>query len=92
MTGVRLMSEPIGTQSNYWLQALILDPAVRDARDAILQTTNDAGVMTRPVWTLMHRLPAFVDSPRMALPVAESLSDRIINIPSSAQLASGVAR
>ena len=92
VTGVRLMSEPIGTQSNYWLQALILDPAVRDARDAILQATNDDGVMTRPAWTLMHRLPAFANSPRMALPVAESLSDRIINIPSSAQLASGVAR
>ena len=49
--------------------------------------TNDAGLMTRPAWALNHRLPAYSDCPRMELPVAESLESRIVNIPSSAQLA-----
>ncbi len=31
----------------------------------------------------MHRLPAFHDVPRMDLACAESLEQRIINIPSS---------
>jgi perosamine synthetase len=84
---MRLMTEPAGCQSNYWLQALILDEAIADQRDAILEATNDVGLMTRPVWTLMHHLPAYQQSPRAPLPVAELMARRIINIPSSAGLA-----
>lgn len=83
---VTLFAEPRGCTSNYWLQALLLDEAVADQRDAILAATNDAGLMTRPAWTLMHRLPAYQASPRMDLPVAESLERRLINLPSSATL------
>ena len=86
---VRLLAEPPGARSNYWLQALLLDESHAAERDAILGATNDDGLMTRPAWTLMHRLAAFANSPRMPLPVAESLSARLINIPSSAQLAFG---
>lgn len=85
--GVRLMSEPAGCSSNYWLQTLVLDASQAGERDAVLAATNDAGLMTRPVWVLNHRLAAFRDSPRMPLTVAESLERRIINVPSSAQLA-----
>lgn len=86
---VRLMKEPAGTRSNYWLQALLLDESVADQRDAILAATNDAGLMTRPAWTLMHRLAPFANCPRMELPVAESLERRLINVPSSAFLGEG---
>jgi perosamine synthetase len=87
--GVRLMDEPAGCRSNFWLQALLLDEALADQRDAVLGATNDAGLMTRPVWTLMHRLGHFANAPRAPLPVAESLERRLINIPSSAGLVSG---
>lgn len=88
--GTRLMVEPEGCRSNYWLQALLLDEEMASQRDALLAATNDAGFMTRPVWLLNHRLPAFADAPRMPLPVAESLERRIVNIPSSAQLAGAI--
>jgi perosamine synthetase len=84
--GARLMQEPAGCRSNYWLQALLLDESRSGERDAILAASNDAGVMTRPVWALNHRAPAFSMSPRMPLPVAESLERRVVNLPSSAQL------
>jgi perosamine synthetase len=84
--GTRIMAEPPGCRSNYWLQTLVLDEAVADRRDEILAATNDAGLMTRPVWTLMHRLAPYRDCPRMELPVAESLERRVINLPSSPQL------
>ncbi|HET9389250.1 MAG TPA: LegC family aminotransferase [Steroidobacteraceae bacterium] len=87
LEGVRLLSEPPGCRSNYWLQTLMLDQPSQERRDALLMATNDTGLMTRPVWTLNHRLPMFVSCPRMPLPVAESLAQRIVNIPSSAQLA-----
>ncbi len=88
LAGVRLVKEPAGCTSNYWLQALLLDEDQSPLRDAVLAATNDAGYMTRPVWTLMHRLPAFAACPRAALPVAESIEQRLINIPSSAGLLS----
>ncbi len=85
--GARLVEEPNGCRSNYWLQTLLLDDSLAEERDSILAATNDAGLMTRPAWTLMHRLPAFAECPRMDLAVAESLDARLINIPSSAFLA-----
>lgn len=84
---MRLMTEPEGCYSNYWLQTLILEKDFEDQRDSILEATNDAGLMTRPAWTLMHNLPFYRQSPRAPLSVAESLARRIINIPSSAGLA-----
>jgi perosamine synthetase len=85
--GVHVVREPANCRSNYWLQALLLDRGAEVARDAILGATNDAGLMTRPTWNLMHCLPAFTDCPRMELPVATSLERRLVNLPSSAQLA-----
>ncbi len=82
----RIIAEPEGCFSNYWLQTLLLDDSVAGQRDAVLAATNDAGLMTRPTWTLMHRLAPYAKCPRMGLPVAESLERRLINLPSSAQL------
>lgn len=88
VTGVRLVAEPEGCRSNYWLQTLLLDESLADQRDAVVTATNDAGLMTRPVWTLMHRLPMYNKAPQAPLPVAESLERRLINIPSSSGLVS----
>lgn len=84
--GVRLVAELAGCHSNYWLQTLILDESLADQRDAVLTATNDAGLMTRPVWALMHRMPMYSSTPKAPLPVAESLARRLINIPSSSGL------
>jgi aminotransferase in exopolysaccharide biosynthesis len=81
--GVRLMTEPEYCQSNYWLQTIQLDNENENLRDAILIATNEAGFMTRPVWSLMHKLQHFRDCPRSSLPIAESLERRLINIPSN---------
>ena len=54
-------------------------------RDSVLNETNRLGIQTRPVWTLMNKLPMFRSCPRMDLSAAESLERRIINIPSSAK-------
>ena len=84
---VRLMEESRGCESNYWLQTLILSENAAVQRDEVLQATNDAGLMTRPAWRLMHQLGPYQECPRAPLPVAESLAQRLINLPSSAGLA-----
>ena len=86
VAGVRLMAEPAQCQSNYWLQTLLLDSNYADLRDILLQATNDVGIMTRPAWILMHELASFRECPRMDLAGAQSLVQRLINIPSSSSL------
>ena len=86
LSGVHLVNEPLGCRSNYWLQTLLLDESLSNQRDALLTATNDAGLMTRPVWTLMNRLSMYSNAPKAPLTVAESLERRLINIPSSSGL------
>ncbi len=86
VAGIRFFTEPDFAKSNYWLNVLLLDEADSAQRDALLDATNQLGIMTRPAWTLMHKLPMFADCPRMDLAVAENLECRLINIPSSAVL------
>jgi len=86
ISGVKIVSESKNNVSNYWLQTILLDESINGQRDAILEATNDAGIMTRPAWMLMHHLAPYSKSPRMELPVAESLARRLINIPSSPQI------
>ena len=69
------------TQWNYWLMSIEL--ASQEERDDFLQQTNADGIMTRPVWTLMHRLPMYGACERDDQTVAEELEQRIVNIPSS---------
>lgn len=88
VSGLTLLSEPDHCQSNYWLQTLILDQHLSHERDGILTATNEAGYATRPAWTLIPDLAPYTACPCTDLTTAKSLSERIINIPSSPSLAS----
>lgn len=85
---VHLVAEPAGCSSNYWLQTLLLDAEFAEQRDAVLAATNEASLMTRPIWQLMNRLPMYANAHSAPLPVAESLEKRVINIPSSSGIGS----
>jgi aminotransferase in exopolysaccharide biosynthesis len=86
-SGVRILQEPRGCSSNYWLQTLLLGDADISVRDSVLEATNDFGFMTRPSWALLHGLAPYLGYPRAPLPVAESLERRIVSLPSSSGLA-----
>lgn len=88
--GATLFLERPGTRVNYWLQTLILSEAHAGQRDEVLKATNAVGLMTRPVWELLSSLPMYRNCPTAPLPVAYALARRIINIPSSPQLAGAV--
>jgi len=80
-TGVQLFNEPVDCISNYWLQTLTLDDSHH--RDEILAFLNDNGVMSRPIWTPMHKLRMYQNCPKSDLSVTEQLNQSIINIPST---------
>ncbi|OGG94291.1 MAG: aminotransferase DegT [Candidatus Lambdaproteobacteria bacterium RIFOXYD2_FULL_50_16] len=82
--GLHFVKEPKGSLSNYWLNALLLDDLT--SRDAFLATTNQAGVMTRPLWTPLNRLPYNQNCQTGPLPVTQNLYERLVNIPSSVRL------
>lgn len=72
------------TRSNYWLNVVILKD--KDAQLEFLQQTNDNGVMTRPIWELMNRLPMFEHCQNDGLKNTIWFADRVVNIPSSVRL------
>ena len=73
--------EPSHCRSNYWLNAVICKDC--EQRDELLAATNGQGVMTRPIWELMNRLPMFSQCCHGDLTTAEWLRDRVVNLPSS---------
>ena len=75
------VKEPMESKSNYWLNTILLKN--KQQRDSFLEVANTAGVMTRPIWTLMSKLPMFINCQKGDLTNAEWLEDRIVNIPSS---------
>jgi perosamine synthetase len=86
LPGVAFFEEPAGCRSNYWLNTLVFAPEALGEREATLEKTHAAGLLTRPAWALLNRLPMYRDCPSMALPVAEELEAGILNIPSGAGL------
>jgi dTDP-4-amino-4,6-dideoxygalactose transaminase len=73
--------EPDFCRSNYWLNAVICES--RKHRDELLKATNDQEIMTRPLWRLMSRLPAYIHCRKGDLSNAEWLETRVVNLPSS---------
>lgn len=83
-TEFTLVDEIDNALSNYWLNAILLKDIAE--RDSFLEYANSNGVMVRPVWELMHRLPMFENALRGPLSNCEWLADRLVNIPSSVRL------
>jgi aminotransferase in exopolysaccharide biosynthesis len=78
---VKFRIELLETTANYWLMCVELEN--KNTRDLFLKETNDAKVMTRPIWELMFRLPMYQDCLKDEQVNAKFLVDRIVNIPSS---------
>lgn len=77
---IDFVQEPNDSKSNYWLNAILLDSLA--SREDFLAYTNDRGVMTRPVWELMNRLPMFQNCQTDGLSNSIWVADRLVNIPS----------
>ncbi|MEY8200752.1 MAG: LegC family aminotransferase [Colwellia sp.] len=77
----KFIVEPEYARSNYWLNAMICPDS--SSRDIFIKETNDEGVMTRPIWRLMHKLPMYQHSLKGDLSNSIWLEARVVNIPSS---------
>jgi len=77
----KFVTEPDYAQSNYWLNAIICPDT--QVREVLLKETNEKGVMTRPIWQLMHRLPMYKNALKGDLTYSEYIESHLVNIPSS---------
>ena len=75
------VDEPEGAESNFWLNAIVLKN--RKERDEFLEVVNAQKIMTRPIWTLMNKLPMFESCQCGLLENSQWLEDRVVNLPSS---------
>lgn len=80
-TSVQFFNEPENCLSNYWLNALIFQS--RKERDLFLKESNEQGITTRPLWTLMNKLPMYEKCERDSLENSFWLEERVVAIPSS---------
>ena len=81
---IDFLQETVDSKANYWLNAVVLKN--KKERDMFLKATNDAGVMTRPIWQLMNRLEMFKDCQTGDLTNSYWLEERVVNIPSGVRL------
>jgi perosamine synthetase len=82
--GIELITEMEYSRSNYWLQTIRLND-VNTIEDWLLEL-NEAGIMSRPVWTPLHELPMYRHCPKDDLTHTEKLKKVLINVPSSSSL------
>jgi perosamine synthetase len=80
-SGIQFRTETPNTKANYWLMCVEFEN--QKERDLFLAETNNAKVMTRPIWQLMYRLPMYQHCQRDEQLNAQFLEECIVNIPSS---------
>ena len=71
-------------RANYWLNAIFLKD--KNERDEFLEFSNNNGVMARPIWTLMNKLPMFEHCLHDGLETSQWIEERLVNIPSSVRI------
>jgi aminotransferase in exopolysaccharide biosynthesis len=81
---LKFVKEPAECRSNYWLNAVICEN--KQQRDELLKTTNNEGVMTRPIWALMNHLAMYQNCRKGDLTNSEWFEARVVNLPSSVVL------
>jgi len=71
----------------YWMISAVLGENLLNSRDYILSELAEFGIETRPFFYPMHTLPIYRElAKEKSYPVADRLSARGINLPSSAAL------
>ncbi len=95
LDGVELLTKSPGCVINNWLVTLRFtspEPALAEAeRNDLLEEAHAQGLLLRPIWTSLNKLPMYRCVPSGELSVASDQVRRLLNLPSSPQLLQGWA-
>jgi perosamine synthetase len=78
---IKFIVESKHAKSNYWLNSIVFEN--KTDRDSFLEFSNNNGIMTRPAWNLMTKLPMFASCISDNLKNSIFIEERLVNIPSS---------
>jgi perosamine synthetase len=78
---IAFVEEPTKAKSNYWLNTILSEN--RQQRDQLLEQTNQKGIMSRPLWTPIHKLTMYQHCQRDEMSNTCFLEERLVNLPSS---------
>ncbi len=79
--GVTLHPFRKDTRPNYWFYSFLSDD-----RDSLMEKLAKKGIMTRPVWELIHRLKPYENDTAYKIEKAKYYREKIINLPCSTSL------
>ena len=79
--GMEFIIEQKNCSSNFWLNCVVTEN--EENRDLMLKVTNENNIMTRPIWTPMHKLSMYQNCQKTDLSNTEWLYSRVVNVPSS---------
>lgn len=77
----RFATEPTDCKSNYWLNYIKLNDGADI--DEIITFLHEKKVFVRPIWTPLHKLTPYKNSPSADLETTNDLESKIICLPSS---------
>ncbi len=82
---IRLPVEEPYVHHAFWMYTILLEKSAGINRDRLMETLLESGIETRPVFYPMHVLPPYKEQSG-SYPVAESLAQRGISLPTHALL------
>lgn len=83
-SSIKFISERSNTKANYWLNTVMFNNL--EERNLFLKSSNDNGIMTRPIWQLISSSKMYSGCQKDDLENSIYLADRIVNLPSTPQL------
>ena len=86
LESIEILREPKNSQSNYWLQTLVLKNKNKYHINSILRYINDRGYQIRPVWDLISEMKYYKKFPKMNLDKSKNIRASLINLPSSPEI------
>lgn len=78
---IKLHPEMKWAKCVYWMYSILIEDDAKISRDGLIKKLEESGIETRPFFVPMHLLPMYNSGEK--LPVAEELSRKGMNLPSS---------
>ena len=87
ISGLRMITPPLGTRPNHWFHTIIIDPVeYKCTRDEILKKLLSFDIQVRPVWKLNHKQKPYQSCETYMMEKAPLLQAQAINLPCSPSL------
>jgi perosamine synthetase len=84
--GITLNHETEWARSIYWMTSILVDPACGIDRDGMRAALAAEGIDTRPTFPLISTYPIWDERRAVPAPVAATIADQGINLPSGVRL------